>query len=125
MTSWRDRETLQQEPERTNIDRKSAPLGETLRCQFRQLMRQLTARLAPKPNLRKKRREEARGGFVRAALVFTRRATGWTHFPPAIWDVLSWLRHWEFDDSAAIAEYYSDAGRPDSASEPYDLSLRL
>jgi hypothetical protein len=96
-------------------------LTDTLKCEFRQFVQRLTRSDAPNPQ---RRTEDIRGGFTPAANNFMRRAANAVHLPPVLWDTLTWLRHWEFDDSAAIKEYYADSTRPDSVHEPADLSPR-
>jgi len=51
-----------------------------------------------------------------------RRAIRAAHIPPAIWDTLTWLRQWEFDEPAMIDELCQDSARPDCGQESSDLS---
>ena len=62
-------------------------------------MQRLTWRSGPKPTARRRRTGGIRGGFRQAAVRFTRRTLRAVHTPPAVWDTLTWLRLWEFNDS--------------------------
>jgi hypothetical protein len=76
------------------------PLPKTparLRDQFRALVKQLTAVLAPRPTPRKRWREEIGGGFRKAALALLRSAARIPplHFLDPAWEPFTWLRLWE------------------------------
>jgi hypothetical protein len=112
------------EPEYTVTEPKSVRFGETLKHQFRQLMERLTRPAAPKPRIRRRRTGDTRGGFRLAALSLVRRTLQAAHIPPAIWDTLTWLRHWEFDDRVTTDELYQASVRSESTHEYVDLSPR-
>jgi hypothetical protein len=113
------------EPASTLRESRRSNFGDGIRTQFKQLMERLTRSVTPKLKTRKGRSEEGVGGFRMVANTFARWAVKATQIPPVMWDPLSWLSQWEFDDSAAIKEFYSDSARPGSAHESVDLSPRL
>jgi hypothetical protein len=125
MTSWRDGDTLRREPKHATTENRPACFGDAIRRQFRQLMERLTRPFGPKPEARKRRSEETRGGFKLAAISLVRIAVRAAHLPPAIWDSLTWLRHWEFDGPDIVRELDHESFRPGDAQDSADLSPRL
>jgi hypothetical protein len=88
-------------------------------------MERLTRPAGPKPQERKRRREEIGGAFKRAAGKMMRRVFRVAHIPPAMWDTMTWLRQWEFEDTVAPEEIWQDCSRPADAQESSDLSHHL
>jgi hypothetical protein len=99
--------------------------GETVRRQFRQVMARLTQPAGPKVNSRKRRSEDVRGGFQRVAILLIKRTMRAVHIPPASWDTLTWMRHWEFEESAPQDETFHASAQQGTAQETTDLSPRL
>ncbi len=46
------------------------------------------------------------------------------HIPPAMWDTMTWLRQWEFEDTAMQEDIWQECTRPSDAQESADLSPR-
>ena len=108
----------------TITETKPTRFAETLKHQFRQLMERLTRPAAPKPRIRRRRTGDTRGGFRLAGVSLLRGALKHAHIPPALWDTLTWLRHWEFDDRVTPDELYKASVRTESTHEYVDLSPR-
>jgi len=95
-----------------------------LRDQFRELAKQLTAKvLMPQPTSRKRRREEIGGGFRKAALGILRTVARITplHFLDPTWDPFTWLRLWEYNSTASTDLHQDTSFSP----PPENHSLRL
>lgn len=88
-------------------------------------MELLTRPGGPKPQARKRRSGEMHGAFKRAAGKMIRRVFRAAHLPPVLWDTLTWLRQWEFDDTAGPEDIGQDCARPGDAQEASELSHHL
>jgi len=101
MTSWEARPAFQREPANATQSRASGFAG-TLRRQFREIARRLTARnLEPRPKPRRRRAGDAGRGFRVAAIALLGRVTRIPlfHTLNPRWDTFTWLRLWEYNDT--------------------------
>ena len=113
-----------QEAASTKIEPKTTGLAATLKREFRRVMERLTRPAGPRPRTRRRRTEETRGGFKLAAIKLMRRVVRAAHIPHPIWDALTWLRQWEFDDPIPAEEIFQSPDPPECIQEYVDLSPR-
>lgn len=122
MTSWGDSGVPQPKLERTQTEKPH--LRDTLRSQFRAVMKALT-RAAPAPAPRKRREKtEVSGGFRLTAFALLRRVIKNPFLAAVVpsWDTFTWLRIWDYNDAATAS--YLDHSAAENGSHS-DLSLHL
>jgi hypothetical protein len=105
-----------QEEKRTRTRAKTRDFGETLRRQFRGVLKSLTQRLAPSPKRRHRRTEDTGRGFRAAATRLLQRIFPMPLFQAKsnAWDMVLWLHVWEYGDPASVYQLssVSEPGEP-------------
>jgi hypothetical protein len=111
MTSRADSGIPRQEPERTTTEAKPARFADTVRRQFREVMKHLTGTAPePQPQRRRRRTEDTGRGFRMAAMNLMRRTTRplISRTAAFMWDTLTWLHLWEWNATANSPEVCDD-----------------
>lgn len=111
MTSWEIGEISQQEPPPATNQKRPQHFREILWEQFREVVRALTQRPAPRPKPGRRRTESADRGFRAIARSLVRRVfeSGCSNG----WDTVLWMHLWEYNTPVQY-EFLatSDPGEP-------------